>query len=73
MVEMPWMKKQKIASVQNEDVQHLGWKVLHRQGLILLGLGVGSLKGIYSPRHWNFLVFFKRTFMNLISLLIFLL
>lgn len=46
MVEMPWMKKQKIVSVQNEDMQHLIWKVLHKEGLLLLGLRVGTLKGI---------------------------
>lgn len=41
MVEMPWVEKQKIASVQNEDVQHLAWKVLHKQGLLLLGWELG--------------------------------
>lgn len=46
MVEMPWMKKQKVASVQNEDMQPLLWKVLHKQGLLPLGLRVGTLKGI---------------------------
>jgi len=45
MVEVRWMKEQKITLMQNEEMQHLVCKVLRKQGVLLLGLGVGSLKG----------------------------
>lgn len=47
-------------SVQNEDMQLLVWKVLHKQGL-LLWLGAGPLKGIIHSKSLGGSEFEKKT------------
>lgn len=60
MVEMPWMKKQKIASVQNEDMQHLIWKVLHKQGTAPFGAESWDFERNIESKPLLFSVFFKK-------------